>query len=177
MTRKGPVTKTTVVVAIIAFAAGCLLCLLLTRDDRPKSVADHWHVVEAYREYVTNSANYEAVPATPGLVQLNSEAMPDYVPSLAFLVREGELEHVDLVLPAVRACRETNRYWMKWAQGNQDVFEATGNSSYTDYRPSGEPPLHLNLWFRPRARESVQKLIKDLEDLSAALVPDTSIDG
>jgi len=161
--------KLKVIIAIAAFLMGFLIHWLLVHDHRPKSVVDHWRVVEAYREFVRNPKNYEPLQDNPGLGQLRSETLPDHEPSLAFLVREGEMEQVDLVLPSVPKTRETIQFWMTWAEYHPDVFEALGNPSYADYRPGGKEPLHMRLWFRPRAKASVQKLIDDLEELASTL--------
>lgn len=87
----------------------------------------------------------------------------NYELSLAALAQAGELVHLDLVFPNVPSTRESNRVWMEWAEKHPDVFEAMGNPIYSSYATAGKQPLHLQLWFRPRAQADVQRLIRDLE--------------
>jgi len=150
----------TLAIAAIAFLVGIVVCAVFDRvvlpmmtTTQPRSIADHWRVVERYRALTRN----------PGSIVITPPA--HHALSLAALVEAGELVHLDLVLPSVPKNRESNRLWMQWAQKHEDVFEATGNPPYADYKPSGEQPLHLRLWFRPRASSDVQRLIQDLEDL------------
>ena len=97
-----------------------------------------------------------------------AEVPYDPEPSLAALVAKGELEHVDIVLPLVPKSRETNLHWMRFVEARPDtILYATGNPEYVDYKPSGEPPLHLTLWFKQSAKPDVQQLITELESLAA----------
>ena len=56
--------------------------------------------------------------------------------------------------------------YIQWAEKHKDVLFATGNALYVDYKPTGDQPLHLQLWFRESAKPDVQQLIKDLEGLA-----------
>lgn len=78
----------------------------------------------------------------------------------------GELEHVDLVFPIVPKTRKTTRFWMGWGERTDGVWYMTGNPQYVHYEPSGEQPLHLNIWFDRSVKPKVQQLIADLESLA-----------
>jgi hypothetical protein len=88
------------------------------------------------------------------------------LPSLAYLVSVGELQHVDLVFPTVPRNSTANRIWVQWSRNHEDVLHATGNPTYTDYKVTGEQPLHLGLWFRSSAKPDVQQLIRVLEQVA-----------
>ena len=159
-------------VAITAFIAGALAFWAIDRTvllpasiDGPRAIAAHWRKVDEYRRFMRNPANFRSDPRS-GLSYATPPSDPE--PSLAALAAARELTHVDLVFPNVPSSREANRLWMSWTDGQDDILYATGNPSYTDYGPSGEQPLHLQVWFRPRAKASVQELIRKLE----ALAPD-----
>jgi hypothetical protein len=59
---------------------------------------------------------------------------------------------------------------MLFTANHPDIIHATGNHWYSEYVISGDDtqPVHLNLWFRRRAKGSIQQLIKELEALAAA---------
>ncbi len=152
-----------IITAIVAFSTGIAIYTSLNSSSAPTSIAEHWKLVEDYKAYVLDSTNYRPDPQTGFSV---TTPPTDPMPSLAALVAAGELEDVDLVLPKVPNNRETNSYWMQWAEKHKDVLFATGNAQYVDYKPSGDQPLHLQLWFRESAKPDVQQLIKDLEGLA-----------
>jgi hypothetical protein len=154
-----------IAVAAVSFLSGVAVYALV---DMARSLggdtAHHWKVVEDYRAYMANLASYRPDPRT-GLEAKTPPADPE--PSLAVLVAAGELVHVDLVLPNVPNNRAANRFWLRWVASNPDIVYATGNPSYTAFVPSGTAPLHLKLWFKGKATQSVQQLIRDLEQLPA----------
>jgi len=155
-----------IITSAIAFAAGFGAYALLHAvawSSAPNTIAEHWRVVKGYRAYVCNPANYRPDPQTGHSV---TTPPSDPLPSLAALVAAGELQYVDLVFPVVPKNRRTTRYWMQWAENNEDVLHATGNPQYVDFELSGDQPLHLQLWFRESAKTDVQQLIKDLEALA-----------
>jgi hypothetical protein len=151
-------TKTTVLV-LVAFAAGYAAHLVVSQFQ---STAAHWRVVNDYRAYMRDPTNQELDSSGRSYV----ESPSDHEPSLAALVAAGELEHVDLVLPLVPNSDEVNRYWMEFVNDRDDIVEAYGNPEYVAYKPAGQQPLHLRLWFRKNAADDVQQLIKDLDALA-----------
>ncbi|MBI5758198.1 MAG: hypothetical protein HZA46_06745 [Planctomycetales bacterium] len=157
-----------ITVGLVAFALGFLSHLIVPRSDsatsgEPLSVQHHWKLVNDYVAFTRDPKSFMR-DVQAGLYG----ATPPYAiePSLAVLVSAGELEHVDIVLPLVPQNEETNQYWMHFVGERQDILHATANPVYADYRPSGDPPLHFNLWFKARAKADVQQLIKELEDLA-----------
>lgn len=150
----------TAIVVVFAFAAGFGLHLGLSEINAgPSSIADHWAVVEDYNAYLQDSANYEFDPQT-GLS--STTPPPEPLPSLAALEIAGELVHLDIVLATVPQTRVTSRYWMWFLQDRNDIVHARGH-----YDPSGDAPIHLNLWYKHSARNAVQQLMKDLEEVAA----------
>lgn len=92
--------------------------------------------------------------------------VPDPLPHLAALVAAAELEHVDLVLPTVPHPSKASVYWMEWfdRQGD-DIVYMTGNRTYSAFKPKGEQPLRIAVWYRLSAEPKVQALIEELESL------------
>lgn len=129
-------------------------------------IEHHWRIVNEYRERTTNP-KYLKEDKTLGMTYFDVTIDPE--PSFAALTAAGELVHLDLVLPNVPAHREIHRYWMKWGGDREDVYEMLGNSTYHDYQPAGDPPLHLNIWFHERAKPEVQQLIQDLEAMAQTI--------
>lgn len=150
-------------IALVAFVAGFGAGLTLPRVQ-PIAVARHWKLVNDLNAYLRDPANY--TDQSPG--GLRGATVPyDIEPCLTFLVGAGELEHVDIVFPRVRNNAGVNRRWMRIVDQHQDtIVRATGNLDYGNNKPPGDPPLHLNLWFKESGREDVQRLIKELEDLA-----------
>jgi hypothetical protein len=145
----------------IAIIAGFILGFLAHWALAGRSgVKHHWKVVEQWNAYVGDPAHYKPDPATE-LSVTTPPASPE--PSLAALVRAGELEHVDLVLPHVPCSRETERQWLAFAQSHKEIVYITGNPSYA-IQPPGEQPLHLNIWFKAADQPVVQSLIRELEE-------------
>ncbi len=126
------------------------------------AIAKHWEAVRHHREFVNNPDNFKP-DASTGLVAVSPA---DPLPSLAALVAVDELQYVDLVFPTVPNTREVNQYWMTWGQRQSDVWYMIGNPQYVAYKPSGEQPLHLSIWFEESASAKVQQLIADLEMLA-----------
>jgi hypothetical protein len=121
----------------------------------------HWRVVEHHNAYLRDPANYTRDAATGlSVVTLPSDPLPN----LAALVAAGELSHANLVLPTVAKTRESSRFWMAFCEAHKEIVYATGNPSYTAFKPAGTQPLHLNLWFRDSDQAVVQTLIRELEE-------------
>lgn len=159
----------TISVAVAAFVLGFIVQFVasaitaLSTSQNPE-IARHWKLVNDYNAYMRDPDNYSADPS--GLYGADVPYDPE--PSLMALVTAGELEYVDIVLPLVPANRETDRYWMQFVRKRQEtMLYATGNPDYVDYKPSGESPLHLQLWFKKSAKADVQRLIRELETLAA----------
>jgi hypothetical protein len=157
-------------IALAAFALGFgSHGLLLHSGLLPcESTAYHWKRVNDYIDFMENPENYTSEPALGHRV-ISTQEPYDPIPHFVALASAGELEHVDLVLPQVPNSSEINRHWKQFVYQRRDtILCAVGNSEYTRYRPSGEAPLHLKLWFRTSATEDVQLLIDQLEQLAAA---------
>lgn len=160
----------TIAIAVAAFALGFIMHALAPRiisltTGHDVDVARHWKLVNEYNAYMRHPDNYSTYPS--GLYGIEVPYDPE--PSLAALVAVGELEHVDIVLPLVPANREANRHWMEFVNARQDtILYAMGNREYVDYKPSGESPLHLQLWFKKSAKADIQQLINELETLAAS---------
>jgi len=120
----------------------------------------HWKVVERYNAYVSDPSHYKPDPGT-GLSVATPPLSPE--PSLSALVGLAELDHVDLVLPSVPCSREASRHWMTFAQSHKEIVYITGSPSYA-FKPTGDQPLHLNIWFKGADQPVVQSLIRELEE-------------
>lgn len=92
----------------------------------------------------------------------------DIEPLLQQLAAEGELDHIDLVLPTVPARPKFARHWMEFVHAHSEIIEATANRTYTAYSPKGEQPMRFHLWIRKGNEALVQRLIRELEDLASA---------
>jgi hypothetical protein len=142
---------------ILGFVLGFLAHWLLLDRSGAKY---HWKVVERYNAYVSDPSNYKPDPGT-GLSVTTPPPTPEA--SLSALVGVGELDHVDLVLPRVPCSRETERQWLAFAQSHKEIVYITGNPSYA-LKPTGDQPLHLNIWFKGADQPVVQSLIRELEE-------------
>ena len=160
----------TILIALVAFVIGFFVHLVLSRivplaTDDNADVARHWKLVNEYNAYMRDPDNYSTDAS--GLYGATDPYDPE--PSLAVLVAAGALKFIDIVLPLVPNNRKTNRHWMQFVEDRHDrILFATGNPEYVDYAPSGESPLHLQLWFKESAKADVQQLIRELETLAAA---------
>lgn len=143
---------------VVSLALGLGIGLLLPRFWPGRDDLDrHWRAVEAYRAY---SARGSAD---------SSNSIPPQLPlvSLATLVASDQLEHFDLVLPTVSSKnRAAQRFWMEYCSARPDIVYVSGNPTYTLCLVSGEPPLHLSIWFRPAAGLDVQSMVQKLEALA-----------
>lgn len=151
------------VTVVLSLVVGFALGALAMRDwGPPKSTAYHWRVVNAYRAYINDPANYKYDSRT-GLS--SATLLPDPEPSLFALVNAGELSYLDLIFPNVEPTTDVHRRWLKFAEENPDVLHAVGNSAegFGAIDTSGKEPLHLKIWFRPSAMGAVKQLIKELD--------------
>jgi hypothetical protein len=157
----------TITIAVAAFVLGFVVHFIVSKINlvyHNSDVVRHWKLVHDYNAFMRNPKNYSADPS--GLYGAEDPYDPE--PSLAALVAAGELEHIDIVLPKVPSNRGTNQHWMQFVDKRHDtIIFAIGNQEYVDYKPSGEPPLHLNLWFKASAKADVQRLITELEELES----------
>ena len=128
------------------------------------SVEWHWKRVNEYRAFMRNPQNLHSTPHAG----INALTPPyDVVPSLMALESAGEVGHVDLILPNVPYSGEATLHWFRFCDAHQeDILEATGNRSSSSFKPSGIPPLRLNIWYRKSAKIDIQKLIVELEELA-----------
>lgn len=157
----------TFLVAFAAFGLGFVahFMLSLIRVDRnAEDVAYHWKRFHDYERYMADPGNREEHNGLSGVTEPYSPEQ-----SLMALVAAGELEYVDLVLPLVPKNRANVAFFMRFCDERGDRIPFyTGNPEYTAYSPSGDPPLHVQLWFKPSASTDIQQLIKELEEHAAA---------
>ena len=159
-----PMTLRSIIIAVFAFLAGVLSYALLdSTQETGHNTENDWKAVEAYRAFILNPSNYK-VDSKTGFMMATPP--PDPAVNLAALVAAGELEHADLVFPNVASSGPANRHWKRWARQNIDILHAEGNPGF-EFEPSGQPRLHLNLWFRKSATAAVQKLVQELEQFPA----------
>ena len=152
------------IIAVLAFALGFATHwgILNLQDPSIIDVAHHWSRVNKYNEYMRDPKNY--TNKSNGLVGATVPFAPE--PSLAALVAADELTYVDIVLPIVPNNPASSRHWMKFVQARPDtIVYATANPEYVAYKPTGDVPLHLQLWFTESAAADVQQLIAELESL------------
>jgi hypothetical protein len=142
---------------VLGFALGFLTYFVLFAQTTTKS---HWRVVENYNAFLNDPANYKLDEAT-GLSETSPPHEP--LPDLDALVAAGQLSHVDLVFPNVLESGEATKHWIKFCRAHREIVYITGNPSYTQFKPAGAQPLHLNIWFRDADVAVVQTLIRELE--------------
>jgi len=149
------------IAVIVGFAAGFGVRTMMPPET---TVADHWRIVEEYRNHVFNPENYTADPQT-GLS--STEPPHDIEPSLAALVSADELRHLDLVLPSVAySNRNATRHWMAFCDRHkEEIVWSYGNPSSAAFPTQGGQPLHLHLWFPESSTPLVQQLISELEGM------------
>jgi hypothetical protein len=163
--------RTSLIVAVAALSGimgGYLLGIAMAERvplGTEASVEWHWKRVNDYNAFMRDPKNLSS-SHIPGLNALTPPY--DVDPSLLALENSGEIYHVDLVLPNVPSTSNTNQFWMGFC-GDRDktILHATGNSQYADFRPSGDQPLHLKIWFKKSAVADIQKLIVELESLAS----------
>jgi hypothetical protein len=148
--------------SVMGFLLGVVVSgIVFTAISADLSVSRHWKRFNEFNARMRDPKNYQKDLGT-GLYTADVPYDPEV--SLAVLVDAGELEHVDIVLPLVPKSREANLYWMQFVDERRDtIVYATGNPESVALKPSGEPPLHLNLWFKEAAKRDVQQLIRELE--------------
>jgi hypothetical protein len=159
----------TIITAVLAFVSGIAVHAIVGHLYPADPLGDlavsrHWSVVREFNRQLRDPRNYMK-DAPTGRWKTDVPVDPDF--SLATLVAAGELEYVDLVLPDVPKNEQTNQYWMQFVDARPDkIVYATGNPEYVAYKVSGDPPLHLQLWFRSDATSDVHTLVTELEKLA-----------
>jgi len=134
----------------VAVCCGC---------DSRNSPSWHWKQIERYNAYIRDPNNLKEDQSSSYI-----DDVPDIMPSLYALHKAGEITHLDLVFPNVPQTREVTRYWMAYCEKDADIIYATGNPSYAEFQTSGVQPVHLNIWFKPIAKERVKELINAMEE-------------
>lgn len=154
-------------VAIVAFALGAGTQAWFTPRHlltEKEVVQQHWQKVIDFNRHMNDPANY-SWDLTPGF--LGTSVPFDPMPHLAALVAAGEINHLDIVLPMVPVTAKANRHWMDFqSQRQKSLVYMTGNGWHRDFPVSGDPVMHLNLWYIPSATSEVQQLLRELEELS-----------
>lgn len=149
-------------VAIIAFCLGLAAhCFLASGSSSDSSNAQrYWDELERYYAEMDDESDRVVIDGMVGYSVKN-----DPHPALAGLVAAGEIRYVDLVLPNAFRNHEANKLWMTYTNEHDDIVYAEGNPSSVDFKPTGDQPLHLQLWFRKSATPKIQELIRQLEAL------------
>jgi len=148
---------------VIGFAIGFGIRSLVPKET---SVADHWRIVNEYREHVLNPESYTLDPQT----RLSAaEPVHDLEPSLAALVSTGELCYLDVVLPTVPySNHDAIRHWKAFCERHMDkIAWGYGNPSSVAFPTKGEQPIHLQMWFPESSIPLVQQLISELEEIGS----------
>lgn len=157
---------------ILSVVAGIATGILLHRTWQARtSTAHHWRAVESYVAYMRDSSDAKPDPQT-GLSYM-TPPMDDPEPHLAALVAEGELQHLDIVLPTVPYTnRAATRHWMAFCERHpEDIVYAYGNPSAVAFPTKGNQPTHLNIWFPELSESVVQQLISELEAMGTVEEP------
>lgn len=157
----------TIIIAAASFVGGFLLHLVWSHcvpADPNVDIARHWKRVNDYNPYIRNPDSYNIEPSG-----LYGAIVPyDPEPSLAALVAARKLQHIDIVLPLVSRNDETSRFGMQFVEGHANtIIYATANPEFQDFQPSGPQQMHFTLWIKENGRRDVQRLISELEALSA----------
>ena len=156
-------TRILLIVAATVFGLGLGIFLVSDEKDVPEStIQQNWDILKRYNAEMKDVKNIREID---GMLGVDTEIDP--LPALAALTSAGEIEHVDLVFPNVPNNRDTNGRWIKFVDSHDDILYAEGNTTYVDFKPTGDQPLHLNIWFRDSATPKIQDLIRRLESLTA----------
>ena len=137
---------------ILLVIFGVLVGVLVSKNwDTYFADRRHWNAIERY-----NSS-----------LLAGRESSIDPLPHLTSLVSAGELEHLDIIFPEVKASPEINKYWMDYVGSiwPEDIVYAAGNVEYVQFKPKGDMPLHLKIWYKESAIASIKKLFNELENL------------
>ena len=148
---------------LIGFACGFLCSTAITafRDTDASRIRSHWRALSDYHAYTRDPQNLE--PLGNGMSGFQNP--PDPMPHLDALVRYGEVEYADLILPAAPNSRAAFEHWVMFTNKHNDILHSVGGTSYVAFNPSGEQPLHVKFWYRPSAEPKLQQLIEELESL------------
>lgn len=149
-----------VIIAIVACAAGLLAGFLIGAHVSAPSIEGHWETV---REFLRIADDPESWKLDENAGFLHISDFPDPDPSLQALVSAGEIEYVDLVFPEVPAKPHATALSMKLCNEMDGILYAAGGDSYTEFKTTGEQPLHLRIWFERRAKNDIKELIELLE--------------
>jgi hypothetical protein len=60
---------------------------------------------------------------------------------------------------------------MEACEDDEDIIYTTGNPQYVDFKPNGTQPLHVQLWYRPSAKDRVRDLVERINSLSESTRP------
>ncbi len=156
--------------SIVSFCSGFVLYHVLTYEPEyvpieERSVAHHWKRVREYNAYMWDRSNYKPVPGT----DMAATTPPDDIePSLMMLEKAHEIEHADLVFPLIPEHSEAAIHWMKFCSEHRDtIIYGIGRAQHPDYKPSGEHPLRLHMWFLKEAKPDIQQMMKEMEAIAA----------
>ena len=150
---------------IIALAVGIVIGFSIhALIPNEPTVADHWRIVNEYRDHVFTPENYKPDLQTGLSV---TEPPQDLDPSLAALASAGELHYLDIVLPTVPySNRDATRHWLAFCERHkEEITWGYGNPSSVAFPTKGEQPLHLRMWFPEASIPVVQQLIAELEEM------------
>lgn len=119
-----------------------------------------WRQFHERYEYMENPRNYEKHEPS-GLYAVDHK---DLSVPLAKLVRDGEVAHLDLVMPEIENIPEANKIWMKAVNEDPELLWAEGKSLSTNIDIPGRQVLHLNIWYVPGAINKVQNIIDKIHE-------------
>ena len=136
------------------------LSTLLLGCDSARDSSWHWDRISEFNDYIHNPENLQRDDY--GFSYLAD--VPDIMPNLYALEREGEIIHLDLVFPNVPKTKEVTTYWMEYVSNVPEIIYATANPSSTDYKTKGIELFHMNIWFKPTTIEKVKELISKIEE-------------
>jgi len=154
-------TKLTVVGAG-AFLLGLFVGTRFSERDTATPLAEHRQIVAKYLEFERSPDGWQRDPQTGLQYRQNPYHLH---PSLAALVDAGELRHLDVVLPKVLRSKEVNELWLRFVQSGRDVVYAEEGGHWPPEASSLGQPLHLNFWFRPEAKQSVDEFLRELSQI------------
>ncbi len=141
---------------LLGGCVGTLLVGMLLWHNRALQARYHWWKVESYLRHLKSAQSSSGI-----------EDPFDVMPSLAALVSLEELDYVDLVFPDVSPTDEVTRDLQLYFRRSQGIVFMEFNPEFGEIQPSGQQPLHLQLWFRKRGHDEVRRLIQRIEDTAS----------
>ena len=135
------------------------ITLVLTSCTSKQDLSWHWTQVNSYQNYVDGKIEKEHFK---GHKYFDGE--PDIKSHLHSLEKASQIMSIDLVFPTIPKSKKVTKLWMNYCSNVKEIIYGEANPEYVDFKTKGVQPFHMKLWFKPSAKDHVQKLIKLIEE-------------